>query len=72
MSNVYKIIESFPVGDTKFSVLVLDRDYEYSPPAKDGIAIIEEKKYKFNLNSIPRWATIDSLGNFEGKTVTFI
>ena len=48
MSNVYKIIESFPVGDTKFSVLVLDRDYEYSPPAKDGIAIIEEK----NINLI--------------------
>lgn len=69
MNNVYKIIDDFQAGNTGIRVLVLDRDYEYMPPAKEGIAIIDGKEYEFNLNSIRTWVTIKSNENFTGKMI---
>lgn len=71
MSNKYRIVDDFQAGETNIRVLVLDRDYEFSPPARKGIAVIDGKAYKFNLNSIRRWATIESHDSFTGKTVEF-
>lgn len=72
LSNKYKIVDDFQAGETDIRVLVLDRDYEFVPPATKGLAVIDGKEYPFNLNSIPCWATIRSRDSFTGKTVTFI
>lgn len=72
MSNKYKIIEDFQAGDTEARVLVLDRDYEFLPPAKKGLAIIDGREYPFSLNSIKCWAIIKSRDSFRGKTVEFV
>lgn len=71
MSAIYKIVEDFQVDTTDVRVLVLDREYEFSPPALKGIALIDGKEYPFHLNSIRRWATINSRESFAGKTVEF-
>lgn len=72
MSNRYKIVEDFQVADTEIRVLVLDRDYEFLPPARRGLAIIDGKEYPYSLNSIKCWATIKSRDSFQGKTVEFV
>lgn len=71
MSNKYRIVDDFQAGDTEIRVLVLDRDYEFSPPATRSIAIIEGVEYPFCLNSVRRWATIKSRDSFAGKQVEF-
>lgn len=72
MSNQYKSVDDFQAGDTDIRVLVLDRDYEFSPIAKRGITIIGEKEYPYMLNSIRRWTTIKSRDSFKGKAVEFV
>ena len=71
MSNKYKIVDDFQAGSTGIRVLVLDREYEYIPPASEGVAIIDGRRYEFNLNSIRNWVTIESDERFTGKTVEF-
>jgi hypothetical protein len=71
MSNKYKIVDDFQAGSTGIRVLVLDREYEFMPPASEGTAVIDDRRYKFNLNSIRNWVTIESNEKFAGKTVEF-
>lgn len=71
MSNKYKIVDDFQAGSTGIRVLVLDREYEFTPPASEGIAVIGDRRYKFDLNSIRNWITIESNEKFAGKTVEF-
>ena len=52
-------------------VLVLDREYNLSAPLEKNIAVIGDKEYAFNLNSVRCWATVKSQESFKGKTVTF-
>ncbi len=70
-SGRYKIVDDFQAGETSVRVLVLDRDYDLTIPLKKNVAVIEGKEYKFHLNSIPRWATIESNDSFIGKEIEF-
>lgn len=71
MRTTYKIIDDFQAGPTDIRVLVLDRDFEFSPPTGKDVAIIDGKEYEYHLNSIRRWVTIKSHDSFKGKTVEF-
>jgi hypothetical protein len=69
--NSYRIVDDFQVGTTPMRVLVLDREYNLSAPLEKNIAVIGDKEYAFNLNSVRCWATVKSQESFKGKTVTF-
>ncbi len=72
MKDQYKIIDDFQAGSTNTRVLVLERDFDSFVTAKRWIAVIDNKEYKFQLNSIRCWVTIESRESFTGKTIEFI
>lgn len=72
MSNKYKIVDDFQAGPTAIRVLVLDRDFDSFCTAKKWRAVIDGKEYKFQLNSIRCWVTIESHDSFAGKMIEFI
>ena len=71
MNDRYKIIDDFQAGSTGIRVLVLDRAFDSFTSAPKWRAIIDQKEYEFQLNSIPCWVTIKSKDNFTGKTIEF-
>ncbi len=72
MSNRYKIVDDFQAGDTDVRVLELNRDFDFSPTVKRGVAIIDGEEYPFNSNSVRRWITIKSRDSFKGKTIELV
>lgn len=72
MNDQYRIVEDFQAGPSGVRVLVLDRDFDSFDTAKKWRAVIDGKEYKFGLNSIGRWVTIESEDSFTGKTIAFV
>ena len=72
MNDQYRIVEDFQAGTSGVRVLVLDRDFDSFGTAKKWRAVIDGKEYKFELNSIGRWVTIESEDSFTGKTIAFV
>lgn len=72
MNDQYRIVEDFQAGPSGVHVLVLDRDFDSFGTAKKWRAVIDGKEYKFELNSIGRWVTIESEDSFTGKTIAFV
>ena len=70
MSTKYKIIDSLQVPHTKdLTILVLDRDYQIEGT---GIAIIDDKRFRYMPNSVKRWITIHIKDNFKDKDVIIV
>ncbi len=68
MGNTYQIVDDFQVGNMR--VLALDRAFDsFSPDIHS--AEIDGTKYRFLLNSVRNWVSIESEGEFKGKTVIF-
>lgn len=66
MSDRYKIIDDFQAKEAR--VLQLDRDFE---SFAKNTAVIDGKRYSFDINSIRSWIIIQTNESFKGKTVTF-
>ncbi|WP_307770646.1 hypothetical protein [uncultured Phascolarctobacterium sp.] len=70
MSTKYKIIDSLKVPHAKdLTILVLDRDYQIEGT---GIAIIDNKSFRYMPNSVKRWITIHATDDFKDKVVTIV
>lgn len=68
MNDKYQIVDDFQVG--KLRVLVLDRAFDsYSPDIHS--AEIDGVKYRFLLNSVRNWVSIESENEYKGKNVVF-
>ena len=70
----YKVLHDFQVKH--LHVLQLDSNYEYGN-YDNAKVIIEDKSYKYMLNSIESWIVLYNAGNFsedyfKGKTVEFV
>ncbi len=71
MNNQYTIVDDSQAGNTNIRVLVLDKDFDSFTTTTKWRALIDGKEYKFQLNSIPRWITIESKERFTGKMIEF-
>ena len=70
MSTKYKIIDSLQVPHTEdLTILVLDRDYQIEGT---GIAIIDDKRFRYMPTSVKRWITIHTKDNFKDKDVIIV
>ena len=69
--NTYQIIDDLQVGETELRAHVLDRDFDSFESNARCVVRIDEKEYKYDINSVHNIVVIKSRDSFTGKTAVF-